>query len=171
MFHPSYRRTVLQDVNSRDVESRGQIHRLQQQVVDLQQALETANSAADTRLRSTSAHMRMQLDSLTAEHQSVQNSLKSQIASLQQHIDSTTQQLQLAHSALEKEKSARVADAESFRAELAEQQKHAAVAERRVESDANMLKGQEQELQVLHHQVFVSLLSSPCTQALIFVLN
>lgn len=144
---------MLQDFENRDAQSLCKLQTLQYKVVELQQALETASSAADTRSRSTAAQMQLQLDSLTADHQSVQNSLKSQISSLQQHLDSTTQQLQLAHSKLDQEKNARAAEAQNFYAELGKIQEHAAVAESKAESNSNMLKGQDHELQVLHHQV------------------
>lgn len=150
---------MLQDLENRGNHFLCQSQRLQQKVVELQNSLNTANSGADTRCRSVSAQMQMQLDSLTAEHQSVQNSLNSQIMSLQQHIDSTTQQLQLAHSKLEEEKAARAEDAHSSRVELEKQQEHAAVAEMKTESDGNVLKGQERELQVLHHQVLYGVIA------------
>lgn len=144
---------MLQDFENKDSQSLCHAQRLQQKVVELQSALETATSTADTRCRSVSAQMQMQLDSLTAEHQSVQSSLKAQIASLQQHIDSTTQQLQLTHSKLEHEKSARAEETQSFHEELEKRKQLAVVVDSKAESDSNVLRSQEHELQVLHHQV------------------
>lgn len=144
---------MLQDFENREANSLSESQRLQQKVVELQHALETASSTADTRSRSTAAQMQLQVESLTADHQSVQNSLKSQVLSLQQHIDSTTQQLQLAHSKLEEEKQSRAADTEHFGAELRKQQGHIVAAEDKAESKSKVVKGQEHELQDLHHQV------------------
>lgn len=144
---------MLQDLENKDSQSVCDTQRLQQKLVELQHALETASFAADTRCKSASAQMQMQLESLTAEQHTVQKSLTSQIVSLQQHIDSTTQQLHLAHSKLEERKSAHAEEVQRLRAELQQRQKDAADAKEKAEYDGNILKGQEQDLQVLHHQV------------------
>jgi hypothetical protein len=147
---------LLQDSVNKEAESLCHSQRLQVELVELQRALDTASSAADTRCKSAAAQMQMQLDTLTADHRSVQNCLKSQIVSLQQHIDCTNQQLQQAHLKLEEEKSARAAEVQSYRAELDNCRKLADAAASKEKSDQNVLKGQEQELQALHHQVIYS---------------
>lgn len=155
-------RIMLQDFENKGSQSMHHSQSLERKVEELQNALSMASSTAETRFKSAISRMQAQTDSLSAEHATVQNSLRSQVITLQKHVDCTTEELRHAHKHLAEERRGRAQDTQSFRADLEEQRKKVAIAESKTRSISDILEGQEQELQVLHHQVHLMLQHAAC---------
>jgi hypothetical protein len=146
-------RLSLQDLESQDRESRSRIKCLEDNLLEVKQALAAASSVADSRCNSVAAQLQMQMEKKISEQQLLHGSLQTQIKTLQKHILDMTSQLQQAKVQLEEEKQARSNDQNQFQRDFGRQQELSAAADSKAASNSTLMQCQEHELQALHLQV------------------